>query len=330
MSQFQEESQQICSGCYPQFQENQLAHMEEGGCLSEIPTPAKCLFRGLDKNQDYGLIETFKNYTCMLGFDGHGHDSFINLLRQSNLTSCMAQPDTLTALLEMLEPNRMQGFNSGATYIEAKIFADHVETCVVGDSQIVVFIDDELVYMNTPHNLKNESEQIRLAERIKTNRVKVTQNGAIPESYGKDTMKARHSEYIIFENGESLALSQSLGHLNVTGICPEKHTIHFTPDQKVRVLMGSDGLWEMMNIRDDIKQHKPDDYAEDAKLLASSTCLEIMDIAEARWKQPWKYYYSLTNPAVHMTTTFTNTDSRSSRSGYDDVLVMIHDVCGMK
>jgi len=28
-----------CSGCYPKFQPNQLAHMEPGGCLSDDPYP---------------------------------------------------------------------------------------------------------------------------------------------------------------------------------------------------------------------------------------------------------------------------------------------------
>jgi serine/threonine protein phosphatase PrpC len=285
-----------------------------------------CMVRGLDKNQDYGIIEKFETYTCMLGFDGHGKDSYINLIKRTDLKSCMEQSDTLAAILEKTEPYLRHGVNSGAMYIEAKIYADHVETCAVGDSQIAVFVDDKLIYINTPHNLKNESEKERMNARIQSGDISISPHGVIPEIFGKSDLKARPAEYIIFENGEKLAFTQSLGHLGITGLQPEKSIIYFTPEQKVRVLMGSDGLWEMMNVREVLKRDKPEDYMEDFITMSSASCCEIMDIAELRWKQPWKYYYDLTRPELYTTTTFRNTDPRVRSSGYDDILVMTCDV----
>jgi serine/threonine protein phosphatase PrpC len=297
--------------------------------LEEIVLPvvqSKCIFRGLDKNQDYGIIEKFGTYTCMIGFDGHGSDSYINFIRRMDLKTCMEKEDTLSTILQYEELYRRHGINSGATYVEAKIYDDRVETCSVGDSQIAIFIDDVLVYMTTPHNLKNVSEKERMSERIESGSIIVSPHGAIPETFGKNTLKARPAEYIIYENGEKLAFTQALGHLGITGIQPEKNVIYFTHGQKVRVLMGSDGLWEMMNLREDLKRDKLDDYLEDFAILSSASCLEIINLAETRWKQNWNYYYDLTRTELCTTTSFRNTDPRSRSSGYDDVLVLVCDV----
>lgn len=284
---------------------------------------SECLVRSLDKGQDVAHCykieksDPEESYECFIGFDGHGCNTFNDMLKLINLREVAEAHDSLSELLKRLTELNTRTNNSGATYYEAKIYRNRVETCTVGDSQIAVFVDKKLVYISTPHNMKNPLEIERLKTRMDSGGVYVSTDSSVPTIFSKDTLKFREAEYVFFENGEKIALSQALGHNNITGIAPERNTVLFESGQEVAIVGGSDGLWEMINLTGP-------DVEEDLLTLATKTATEIADIAEMRWKQDWNIHWINSKGELEVyVDSFTNKDRspKNTSSGYDDVSV---------
>jgi len=283
----------------------------------------ECSVRSLDKGQDVAhccRIERSvpeESYDCFIGFDGHGNNTFNDMLKLINLGEVAEAKDSLSEVLKQTTEMNLRTGNSGATYYEAKLYLNRVETCTVGDSQVAVFIDKKLVYMSTPHNMKNPAEVERLKSRIDSGEVFVRSDKPTPAIFSKDTLKFRDTEYVYFENGDKIALSQSLGHNNITGIVPEKRTVFFEPGQEVAVIGGSDGLWDMINL-------SGPDVEDDLLAIATKSAVEIADIAEGRWKQDWTVHWINSKGELQVfVDSFTNKQrsERDPSSGYDDVTV---------
>jgi len=289
----------------------------------EINNYNECSVRSLDKGQDVAhccRVEKSvpeESYDCFIGFDGHGRNTFNDRLNLINLGEVAEATDSLSKILKLTTEMNTRTDNSGATYYEAKLYCNRVETCSVGDSQVAVFVDKKLVYISTPHNMKNPLEVDRLKSRIDSGEVCVRTDRPTPAIFSKDTLKMRDAKYIYFESGDMLALSQSLGHNNITGIVPERHTVFFESGQEVAVVGGSDGLWEMINLGGP-------DAEEDLLALATMSVIEIADIAEGRWKQDWNIQWINSNGELQtFVDRFTNKNitAQNPRSGYDDVTV---------
>jgi len=283
----------------------------------------ECSVRSLDKGQDVAhccRVEKSapeESYDCFIGFDGHGCNTFNDMLNLINLRDVAEASDSLSEVLKQTSEMNVQTDNSGATYYEAKLYGNRVETCSVGDSQVAVFIDKKLVYMNTPHNMKNPAEVERLKSRVESGKLYVRLDKPVPAIFSKDTLKFRDTEYIYFENGDKIALSQSLGHNNITGVVPERRTIFFEPGQEVAVVGGSDGLWDMINL-------SGPDMEDDLLAIATMNSFEIADIAEKRWKQDWNVHWTNSKGELQVfVDSFTNKkrSPQNPYSGYDDVSV---------
>jgi hypothetical protein len=110
------------------------------------------------------------------------------------------------------------------------------------------------------------------------------------------------SKYIHFMNGSQLALTQALGHCERTGYNPTVTTIPIEPGQTYNVVIGSDGLWDMM-MRDN---------AEDMNRLANMSGEEITRVGVDRWLQQWEMSHYETPDIVSFR-------GKYSRSDCDDV-----------
>ena len=241
-----------------------------------------CKVKGLDKNQDIAYCgranfeDSTKNYDWFVGCDGHGkngNDNFIEILKRVDWTNIMRQENSLDVLLQEIK-DKKYNVQTGATYYEAKIFNNRVEICSVGDSKIKVFIDKQLVYSTTPHNLKNEKELERLKERIEKEKIIVEKCENIPEMQNSNTIKFVQGEYYYFDiknTSSKMAMTQSLGHNNITGLEPETTVIYFEESQDVQVIGGSDGLWDV------VMEGEPIDMDVD----------KLLSLAESRWKGLW-------------------------------------------
>jgi serine/threonine protein phosphatase PrpC len=258
---------------------------------------------GLSKNQDFtvtgqgSLNGKLFDYGVLL--DGHGTNTFINLMRQQDWLSIMSQEDPWDALYIILKTIRFQKIrgsfeSSGSTLLMMRAFEDRIETISVGDSQIVIFKNDEYVYGTTPHNRKNPLEVERLPNHPYYSYSKKSNN--IPAIKSATSLRAITSEYNYFVH-TMLAMTQSIGHNDITGYEPERKTIFFDANDKMDVIMGSDGLWEMILLDDGrhpISEEDMPDVLQDKQDLLTMNAAELASKSEARWKKTdWKYYWSL-------------------------------------
>ena len=97
-------------------------------------------------------------------------------------------------------------------------------------------------------------------------------------------MRFKQTEYCIFEDNTRLAMSQSLGHNHITGYEPECHTEYFNESDKMRVVCGSDGFFDMILLEDGENE---EDNKQDLLDITNMEVQAILDKVEARWKQKW-------------------------------------------
>ena len=126
---------------------------------------------------------------------------------------------------------------------------------------------------------------------------------------GKLTMEKAYS--INFLGMKPLVPSQSLGHNELTGYDPEMKIIPFDLERdRVRVVAGSDGLWDLLNL----------DIPEDNEAVLTMEAESLASFAEGKWKQEWKYCTDNSNMESFRVTSF-------PKNGYDDIGVAVYDYC---
>jgi serine/threonine protein phosphatase PrpC len=113
------------------------------------------------------------------------------------------------------------------------------------------------------------------------------------------------SYYLHFFKGNfALAITQSLGHRDYTDILPEIFETSFTNEDRIRIVAGSDGYFDMH-----CESNESD--MNDLKNLSSA---ELVDKAEYRWKKEWKYCTNKDNLEKFVLTKFPS---------YDDVSILL-------
>jgi len=126
----------------------------------------------------------------------------------------------------------------------------------------------------------------------------------------KTSLITKDSIYILFNDGTSLAMSQALGHNGITGYAPEKKEIFYESTDKVDIILGSDGFWDQI-----ILDEESADCLSDLNDLFTMTSEQLANKSDARWKQPWKYYW---NPKD-----LSKTLDYIEHESYDDICVGI-------
>ena len=262
----------------------------------------------LDKGQDFTKIlsgtdiETGEKWKGGFLADGHGftRDPFMNIIKNIDYVELLSHVDPIPFLRTKInEITKYCYINSGMTFILVKIYETKIVTYSIGDSSIYVFINDNLIYKNIHHSSDNESEMKRLDG-------KITKKKSIkPIVVSKNKITMCETVYINFIEGDfELALTQSLGHHDYTGIMPEIFETSYTPNDKIRIVVGSDGYFDLHNDLDE-------DDMNDLKKLSLT---ELINKAESKWKQEWEYCHDKNNLEKFTLTKF---------PGYDDVSILL-------
>jgi len=262
-------------------------------------------YSGFCANEDTG--EEF--YWGMIT-DGHGGDNVIKCLRnlKPHMNNFVSSNKPVEKLSKYIIDNI--GFNagnrSGATMCLTKCYSDHIECINCGDSQVVVFKNGEIAHISEEHTPTNMKERSRLAAKkvsyLKSASMKIT---------SLTKMIGVNCEYVNFPNGTSLATTQALGHNGITGIAPDIVTIPFEPSDVIKVVIGSDGLFDMI-----IKDENDRLVMEDIKLLGGMSGEDILEQTVKRWLQLWNIYTPEKPDQLAGTQTFT-------RDMCDDVSVVV-------
>jgi len=263
--------------------------------------------RLLGKRQDEGRTGEFINEageTCqwMVGLDGHGQNTVIQFLRNSfDWDAAMRLPDSFQHVASEILLKCPRTKQTGTTYAEAKMFSNRIETCTCGDTEIFVYINGVMVYKSTPHNQENPAEMERLNARLASfNLCRVFDNN-VPIILSETTLGSIQKPVFVYENGDRINMTQALGHDGITGYAPERNTIHFDESDTVVVIIGSDGLTEMICKEEIADMHRQSVH-------------ELANLAERRWQQEWTWKgWDHRAPERETITSFQD---------FDDILVM--------
>ena len=284
-------------------------------------TAAKALGKGQDAPYCGSFIdECGTNGDYVAVYDGHAGNECIDAIRSFNQDEIMAATNPVDCVVQKIIDYRNQKkctmVNSGSTFVYAKIVTENSDGSGLGyisignvaDSELAVYINGKMVYKTTPQIAETPGEMERLQ---KENRVKFIQtnkeNKPLVHPDKKITMEKAYS--INFVGMKPIVPSQSLGHNELTGYAPEFKIITFDLEtDNVRVVAGSDGLWDLLNL------NVPQDNEAVLTMDADSLC----SFAERKWKQEWRYCGDKTNMDKFQATKFPS-------NGYDDIGIAIYD-----
>ena len=150
--------------------------------ISNIPPPiditlCQTAIRQLGKGQDRirsGVntnIDSEERFEWICVLDGHGANHVINamdtyidwdtVVRQCNPIEYLKETFYKIAREKYVIQN-----SSGCTFSLVKIFADRIETFIVGDSKIAVLLDNEAPIITKPHNYYDKEEVERIKDRL--------------------------------------------------------------------------------------------------------------------------------------------------------------------
>lgn len=245
----------------------------------------------LSKMQDFAASgsardnETNEPFQWAVVCDGHGTNAVIEMVRQQ-IGLAVVQAEPCTALQSSVCATKKLGYeSSGCTAIITKIYKDRCLIQSVGDSTVIVMKDGEPVWKNTLHNWDNLEERGRLRE-------KNPLNNAIPTKCTRvlspETMCYMPSWYVTFFGYvQHLAMTQAIGHDNMTGIAPSTYEFVIEPGHEYKVMAFSDGVGDMLI----------EGNVDEMSAICKMTANEILQFAESRWRQSW-HPVSLDRPAI--------------------------------
>ena len=245
--------------------------------------------RQLGSKQDYVASVTLdEDCHIIAAFDGHGQDYAIESIRTMDLAHHFSQENPSLSIQKEINAQTILPYarlRSGSTMTYSKVSRnrDTNEVTIgvhwVGDSPAWVFVNDQLVWDNTErlHKICNPNE----AEIVKG-----YVNSILPSNSGfklisPEEIASHKGSYCQFDRGVKLAMSRSLGHDNVTPILTESHTIQACNKDKVRVVVASDGLGDMLDAAK---------IPEDLEMLKTANAEQLVEYVEARWKKEWNYH----------------------------------------
>ena len=258
-----------------------------------------CLLNLADCGQDRicisknGTTYSGESFDVITVFDGHGLPKsgkchFIDCLdaaSEADRARIWASPNPMESWIEYFNTTTYD-HGTGAVCAIARIFQNRIETFTIGDATVLIFVDDALKYINQDHNADNKDEVNRLKETHGPMKFSIEPAKRL-EVFGPNDIRQVDATCTVFyssaHTSTSLAITQSLGHNNITGYNMEKNIIYYEPHQKVQVIVCSDGVMDMVCTGSDNKTAVEDDLA----FLSRSSASEIAHWAKERWRQEW-------------------------------------------
>lgn len=253
----------------------------------------------MDKKQDLGVHGVYEKGYYIGAFDGHGTDDCIRILRQLDYSLIANDPVSIKKATDGWLYNSGSTMNFTTIQIEDEIIVTNYNA---GDSECMIFVNDQLVFESISHTLSRPGERERLRPFLQN--IRPTTGAWAPIPLSDRRMTVHRSDISNYKTGEALVPTMALGHNNMTGFEPDINVLRFKLTDHVRIVSGSDGFWGMI-----VK-------TLDEPRLKTSKLEELVDFVEKRWKQEWEYAADINKPDNIEMTHF---------PGYDDITVCIWD-----
>ena len=251
-----------------------------------------------EKNQDFIKIGKYlNNYYWIVSCDGHGDDTFINLIKSLQWDIIMGKENSYEYLVHILRNSvNLYNDNSGSTLAMVKIFPNKIYTLTIGDSRIIMFKNNQLFYKSTPHNLQNKIEKERFKHHPGYKKIV---KKLFPIIISGVEQEINYIKYITFNKDVTLNMTQSIGHKEITGYYPEHCCFFYNNMDKIKILVGSDGFFDMIVLDENL----PESIKDNDDLLRMNID-ELIHKVQQRWEQEWIYYWNINNKHDFITTIF--------------------------
>ena len=262
---------------------------------------------------DYSSPDTDTHTYWITALDGHGNNQAPNKIRSAPLGEFMQKPISWSHLQTFINSDPTTDgqtkLKSGSTmvYAKAEISPTGIEVTItnIGDSTAVVFLNDELIFVTTPQDYENGVEMARI---IKENRVNIQMplvkqdsNFEVLSPTTLRTIEGTYIEFVSPQGGQTLSMSQSLGHCGITGLKPDVTVFNFQRTDRIKVVLFSDGVSDVLPLIGAVA-------ASTIPFMATPTTL--LDEAERRWKQEWNVHSGTDLRKIYQT--------KFPKNGYDD------------
>ena len=230
----------------------------------------------LDKGQDISFsgndIDNFGQYTFMIVCDGHGSG---NMLKQfsEEIWKQIIKNITRNLLKKIINKKikLMNSYNDGFTFSLVKIYNNCIKCYWIGDSTINIYKNFQLIFKSTNHNSTSNEECLRVFKNFVCykyiNSFKILNNSTL--IYNKQIQWE-------LDNGVKTNLTRAFGNENYILSDLESATILYNSNNNIRVIIGSDGLWDML------------EPTYDNTLILYGTVEDILNKVHERWNQSWK------------------------------------------
>ena len=282
----------------------------------------------LDKGQDFVTSGHANGAWFGVVADGHGvHSRVIGCLRDIDWPTAMALDDPIGHAISRVEALG-ETIQDGATLSLAKVSGSSLKLSWLGDSQIRVLRSGENCWWNSAlHRARSASEREGARRRGVTVRGARGERGELPlwdlEVLSPNVATVVPSYELVLGPAlrkgyeDCTPLSRCLGHnrrktdgslYSGLSTAPQYHSIPLSPGQTAKLIIASDGLWDVMSPEDDAWLAKPGTSAE-----------LMVEEAARRWAQEWIYRH----PESKCTGPSSPRDTTTTISEADDVSVVV-------
>jgi serine/threonine protein phosphatase PrpC len=248
----------------------------------------------LDKGQDFVYHgKTTSGQKFMVVCDGHGWGEVIKCLREIDWVDLISKTNTPIENVNTIISSLGVTQGDGATITIMHQIPEGIRISWLGDSTCRVYAGGREVWRSDDHNSQNQAEVERM--RLANYPSECAWDLSVVNS---STMTMKQSNYYHLGTyrrndvitSEKINMTRALGHNNKCSDLIQTHTIYYSDylshifgkDIKFpilwRVVIGSDGLWDMI-------------CEEDNPIMASSytDAYDLLNLASTRWEQKWVY-----------------------------------------
>ena len=250
----------------------------------------KCTIQSTS-NQDYSWYHVEGNKTWIVVFDGHGNHKeiiptvdLITWLKNYNWKQLMktrVNRNPIHVLEDVIAEEYSSTKGIGAAISITEIVDNkYVTIWWKGDASTKLFdITDGNINIIAETKIPSaEEELVRLANQ---NISVITKEGWQVCGLTETELTMRKNPIYVFEGGDKINMSQSIGHDGITGVVDQKIEYTLNDDHDYRIWAGSDGIWDIAGLDNEVVLNKFWIYSAE----------QMAEWAVNQWKRKWVYVW---------------------------------------
>lgn len=250
-----------------------------------------------------------KPFIWMVCADGHGSNTVIDILKGIDYDNLFKKYDDLInmeiqEINNIIDQDEKDTKGSGSTITIVKIFEDKIICSYLGDSSVRIFRNGYEYYKTKDHKYSNVNEKKRI-DRIPKEIHSSSMTGKIKSSYSPQVLTLSSitmipSYYIYCPNGDRVNMTRCLGHgIKPRQMCESEINVirYNNHTDKIKLIIGSDGFWDMIS-----------ETQDDKNFLLEKNAESLCEMAFQRWKQEWIYEFEINGEVVKSETKFEEKD----------------------